>query len=80
MKAKLNNGNLEYPPKIVTVGQTNYIPPTAAWLTENGYKEVITTEAPAQDGYIAVPHWEDGENGITQTWELIPSPEDTDVL
>lgn len=76
MYAKLINSELIFAPCAVTVGQTHYNPPPAVWLAENGYKPVYFTEAPAEEGYYAVPSWTETETGIVQTWTLEPVPDD----
>lgn len=65
---------LEDAPKECYVGQVHFIPPTAEWMTETGYKPVHETEPPEQEGYYAVFHWENQDEIILQVWELLPIP------
>lgn len=74
--AKLENSELIYAPPVVKIGRTNYIPPPASWLEENGYKPVHYTEEPTEDGKYAVSHWAETESEIMQEWELIPLPDE----
>lgn len=48
---------------------------------QNGYKKVILTEKPYQEGYDAVSSWIETDDAITQTWtfvEIVEEPTQTD--
>lgn len=75
MYAKLKDGDLEYAPRAVTIGQTHYNPTPVSWLSEHGYKPLRYTDAPEQDGFYAEPSWTETETEIVQEWTLVPVPE-----
>lgn len=76
MYAKLENSELVYAPRTITIGQTHYNPTPISWIQENGYKPIRYTEAPTEEGKYAVDHWEETETEIVQTWELLPLPDE----
>lgn len=48
---------------------------------QNGYKKVVLTEKPYQEGYDAVSSWIETDDAITQTWnfvEIVEEPAQTD--
>ena len=79
MYAKLNDNNLRYAPKSVTVGRTHYNPPPVEWLAENGYLPVEFTPRPEPvEGYTWVSRWEQTETAIVLVWEQVELPEEAD--
>lgn len=76
MYAKLINSELVFAPCTVTIGQTHYNPTPISWIQENGYKPVRYTESPTEEGKYAVDHWEETDEEIVQTWELVPLPDE----
>lgn len=71
--AKLIEGQIVFAPrKIRGPEYTTYNPP-AEMLIEAGYKPVTYTDPPeVEEGYVAVPGWEETEEAIVQTWTVEP--------
>lgn len=73
MKAKFIDGAITFAPKTIVYNNTKYIhgAPNDV-LTALGYKELTYTQAPeVEQGYHAVPHWEEKETTIEQVWEIV---------
>lgn len=84
MYGKINNGKLHYAPKCLQHNGKTVINPGEEMLLALGYLPVQYNDPPsADDGYYAVPHWEQTETAIVQTWEVVedtsPTPLDARV-
>ena len=78
---KLIDGELVYAPNPILVGG-NYIGNPPAEVCEGaGYKEVVYTNPPVvEEGYIAVPGWQEEDDEIVQVWNIEPEGDiDADV-
>lgn len=73
MKVKLINGVITEAPKTVIYENTKYIGGVPdEVLTALGYKTLVHTTPPeAEEGFHAVPHWEEKPSTIRQVWELV---------
>ena len=77
--AKLIDGDLILAPNPLLVG-ANYIgnPPGSVYEAE-GYKPVVYTDPPTvEEGYIAVPGWDEEDDEIVQTWSIEEEPDEVD--
>ena len=77
--AKLIDGKLVLAPNPILVGG-NYIgnPPGSVY-EDAGYKPVVYTDPPTvEEGYIAVPDWEEEGDEIVQTWSIEEEPDEVD--
>lgn len=81
MYAKLIDGNLHRAPKKLIIGDNVVYNPSDEQYRNAGYKPVEYSEPPydAPEGQ----HWEgafvDGEEAITQEWQLVDDPPETDI-
>lgn len=77
--AKLIDGQIQFAPHKLTVGEYVVYNPTPEMLIAEGYKPVIYTDPPeTQPGYIAVPGWTENALEIVQVWtvEQVPITEE----
>ena len=77
--AKLIDGQIQFAPRKLTVGEYTVYNPTPEMLIAEGYKPVIYTDPPeTQPGYIAVPGWTENALEIAQVWtvEQVPITEE----
>ena len=77
--AKLIDDEIVFAPNPV-LADGNYVGnPPEALLAGLGYKPVTCTEPPeVEEGYIAVPGWEETEETIVQTWTMVEEPDEVD--
>lgn len=76
--AKVNDGALEFAPRILETENGKIITNSPEIYAELGYKPIVVTEAPDNvEGYDNVYHWEETEEACLQMWEQveIPKPE-----
>lgn len=81
MFAKIEDGILIYAKIPYHVGDKLIFTNDPAAHLQNGYKKVILTEKPYQEGYDAVSSWIETDDAITQTWtfvEIVEEPTQTD--
>lgn len=72
MYAKLIEGNLQIAPKKLIINDTQVWNASASDYLAQGWLEVIFTEMPeAPEGYYYESGWEEKDNAIVQTWELV---------
>ena len=78
--AKLINGQIQYAPNPIIVGDRQIgNPPGEVYLAE-GYLPVQYTDPPeVEPGYIAVPGWEEQAEAIVQTWTIEEEPDEVDA-
>lgn len=80
MYGKLIDGEIEFAPTTVYLPDRTVCNPPAFLLIDLGYKEIILTEAPeVPPGYYAQLSWVEGDDTITQTWELVEQPADMEI-
>lgn len=78
--AKLIEGEISFAPRKVHYGETVVYNPPGEMLVELGYKPVTYTDPPVvEEGYIAVPGWEDDGGSIIQTWTVEEEPDEVDA-
>ena len=77
MFAKIEDGILIYAKMPYRVDGKLVFTNNPAVHLQNGYKELILTEKPYQEGYDAVSSWVETDTTITQTWELVEIVPDT---
>jgi hypothetical protein len=78
--AKLIDGFPVYAPNPILHDGLWYGNPPGEVYEAEGYKPVIYTDMPiAPEGYYYEEKWTESENSITQSWELIELPSETDV-
>lgn len=77
MFAKIEDGILIYAKMPYRVDGKLVFTNNPAVHLQNGYKELILTEKPYQEGYDAVSSWIETDTTITQTWELVKIVPDT---
>ena len=77
MFAKIEDGILIYVKMPYRVDGKLVFTNNPAVHLQNGYKELILTEKPYQEGYDAVSSWVETDTTITQTWELVEIVPDT---
>lgn len=77
MFAKIEDGILIYAKMPYRVDGKFVFTNNPAVHLQNGYKELILTEKPYQEGYDAVSSWVETDTTITQTWELVEIVPDT---
>ena len=77
MFAKIEDGILIYAKMPYRVDGKLVFTNNPAVHLQNGYKELILTEKPYQEGYNAVSSWVETDTTITQTWELVEIVPDT---
>ena len=77
--AKLIDSVLIFAPRKLPDGDYFIINPSPEKLAAAGYKPVRYTEAPeVEEGYVAVPGWEEQAEEIVQTWAVEPEPDEID--
>ena len=78
MLAKLIDGAVSYAPRKIVVGGKTIFNPDDSLLLEQGYKDVETSEAPVVSTQTqqAVPTWQEQEDKIVQTWDVVPAQPD----
>lgn len=73
--AKLISGVIQWAPRKIKNGNTVTYNPAAEMLEAIGYLPVTMTDPPeAPEGYVAEPHWEEGDGSIVQVWEVVEDP------
>lgn len=78
--AKLLEGKVFFATRKILNGTNVVYNPSAAMLTEQGYKPVIFTEAlEAEQGCVAVPGWTETEEAIIQSWTMEPEGDVSDA-
>jgi hypothetical protein len=78
--AKLINNNILFATNPILHNGMWYGNPPNEVYEEEGYKPVIYTDMPmAPEGYYYEEKWTELENSITQSWELVELPPETDV-
>ena len=77
MFAKIEDGILIYAKMPYRVDGKLVFTNDPAVHLQNGYKELILTEKPYQEGYDAISSWVETDTTITQTWELVEIVPDT---
>ena len=81
MFAKIEDGILIYAKIPYHVGDKLIFINDPAVHLQNGYKKVVLSEKPYQEGYDAVSSWIETDDAITQTWnfvEIVEEPAQTD--
>lgn len=74
--AKLINGRIQYAPNKIIDGNTVTYNPPADMLLAEGYLPVRMAQMPeVENGYKAEMNWEQTEDAIIQTWDIVPDPE-----
>lgn len=78
MLGKLVGGAISYAPRKIIVDGKTIFNPGEELLKKQGYKDVETTEAPAVSTQTqqSVSTWQEQEDKIIQTWEVVPSQPD----
>lgn len=78
MLARFINGDISYAPKKIVVDGKTIFNPADTLLREQGYKDVETAEAPTVPARTqqAVPSWQEQEDKIVQSWEVVPAQPD----
>lgn len=78
--AKLIDSKIQYSPNPILHNGLWYGNPPGSIYEAEGYKPIIYTDMPiAPEGYYYEEKWTESENSITQSWELIELPPETDV-
>lgn len=78
--AKLVNNYPSFAPNPILHRNTWIGNPTNEVYEEEGYKLAIYTDMPiAPEGYYYKEKWIESEDSITQSWELVELPQETDV-
>ena len=79
--AKLINNYPSYAPRRMIIGTNWVYNPTDAQLLAEGYLTVVETAPPAvEDGYYAIPHWEEVGGEIVQSWTVEVAEPSADEL
>lgn len=79
MYGYLENEELHRAPNPMVIGENRVWNPTGEMYEAAGYKKVIFTDPPeTEEGYHAESGWEQTEEAIVQTWELVEDPDDVD--
>ncbi len=81
--AKLIDGQIQFAPRHIPVGEYVVYNPTPEMLIEAGYKSVQHTAIPeTEPGYIGVPGWTETDEAIVQIWTAEPEGDvsDTEAL
>lgn len=69
--AKMYDGNITFAPSALFIGEFCVLNPTDGMLIAEGYLPVEETEPPiVDDDHIAVPHYQETENAIVQSWSV----------
>lgn len=75
--AKLLDGKPVFAPNPIRHNGLWYGNPPGSVYEADGYKPVRFTEPPTPEpGYIAVPGWEETEEEIVQTWDVVEEPDE----
>lgn len=78
--AKLVNNYPKFAPNPIKINSTYIGNPSDEIYEEEEYKPVVYTDMPiAPEGYYYEEKWNETDNFITQSWELIKIPPETDV-
>ena len=78
--AKLIDGTLVPAPRKLRNGDYVTYNPPVAMLEEHGFKPVRHTDPPeVEEGFVAVPGWEETEEEIVQTWTVEPEGDISDA-
>lgn len=80
MYAKLIEGQLIPMHQPLKIGGKDTFTNDDAVILSQGYRPVIFSDPPVQDGFTAVSAWRDDTDAITQVWTLteIEQPEETE--
>ena len=78
MYVKLIDGKIENAPKVLRDDQNTYANPLPETLRAFGYKPLVETECPNEEGYNYTFEYQETENQIEKIWvahEIIVEPE-----
>jgi hypothetical protein len=75
---KLDSGKVVYAPYPLIIDDKNVFTTDANVYMAAGYKRIVSTTAPQQNGYVAHCTWVETDAEIVQTWELSPSDSSED--
>lgn len=70
MYAKLIDGQLVPMHQPLKIGGKDTFTNDPAVMLSQGFKPVVFTDPPTQDGYYAISEWVDTGDAITQVWAL----------
>lgn len=69
---KLIHGSLHYAPQMLIHENKKVFNPHREMYLEHGFLPVVESAVPATDEeHFAIPHWEEQNDRIVQTWEII---------
>lgn len=74
----IDENNVENAPKVLRDDQNTYANPLPETLGKFGYKPLVETECPNEEGYTYTFKYENHKNNITKVWvahEIIVEPE-----
>ena len=78
--AKLIDGEIQFAPNPIGVGNRQIGNPPASVYEAEGYKPVVYTNPPTvEHGYIAIPGWQEEDNEIVQVWHIEEEPDEVDA-
>lgn len=79
--AKLINGQIQFAPNPIVIGDRQIGNPPGEVYTEQGYKPVTYTDPPGEpdEGYIWVAKWVETTDDILQGWEQVIEPDEVDA-
>lgn len=70
---KLEGAHLVFAPSILTIGNYQYVNPSAERLADAGYLPIVNVDIPdTPEGCYAKGSWKIEKNEIVRVWELIP--------
>ena len=73
-----NETTIEPAPKVLRDDQNTYANPLPETLEKFGYKPLVETECPSEEGYFYTFEYNETEDQVTKTWvahEIEPEPE-----
>lgn len=82
MLGKIVGGAISYAPRKIIVDGKTIFNPGEELLKEQGYKDVELSEAPTVSTHTqqAVSSWQEQEDKIVQSWDIIPTQPDPTVV
>ena len=74
----IDENNVENAPKVLCDDKNTYANPMPETLESFGYKALVETECPNEEGYTYTVKYENHKNNITKVWiahEIVVEPE-----
>lgn len=67
----INSGAIEYASRVIFDDEKSYSNPTEETLRAHGYKPLVETECPSEEGYSYTYHFVDAGEQIEKVWDAV---------